>query len=189
MASSKTQARAAALALSLLFICLPPSQATAQVTVSTGVLIDPEPSVGSTRGGPLLSVAFSTGALGIPLFVQADVARTDFTSLGQDYHHNYTLLTLGTEWFPFRGKTRVGVRMGLGAVGEFEVVETLPSQSGGDNWIEAVVPGLVVERRLGGGRSLVLGVSDHVLGPFYAVLDPEEYGVAHLITVTAGVRF
>jgi hypothetical protein len=175
--------------LSLLLTCLLSNQATAQVHLSTGVLIDPEPSVGSTRGGPLLSVAFSTGALGIPLFVQADLARTDFTSLGQDYHHNYTLLTLGTEWFPFPGKTPVGVRLGLGAVGEFEVVETHPSQSGGDNWIEAVVPGLVVERRLGGGRRLVLVVSDYILGPWQAAIDPSEGAISHRITVSAGVRF
>lgn len=46
-----------------------------------------------------------------------------------------------------------------------------------------------MERRLPGGKHLVLNVSDYVLGPYFAVLDPDEYGVSHLITVTVGVRF
>ena len=190
LSTMKTPMRTTMGSLALgLALGLLPCAAAGQVEVSTGVFVEPKPSVGSTRAGPLLAVAFSTGALGIPLFVEADIARTDFTSLGQDYHHNHTLLTLGTEWFPFQGPTRMGVRLGLGASREVEIVEANPPSPGGDNWIETIVPGLVVERRVGGGRSLVLGVSDYVLGPFGAVLDPQEYGVAHLITVTVGVRF
>ena len=134
----KTSTIAALLALAH---CMLPHGASAQAQISAGVLMDPDPSVGSARLGPSLSAVVFNDALGIPLFVEAGVARTDFTSLGQDYHHNYVLMTLGAEWFPIRGRTRVGARLGLGAVGDFEVVETHPSQSGGDNWIETIVPG------------------------------------------------
>lgn len=170
-------------------LSLTPTRAAGQVEVSAGAFVEPKPSVGSTRVGPLLSVALASGRLGIPLILDASFARTDFNSLGQDYHHNHTLLTLGTEWFPFQGATRVGLRLGLGASREVEIIESNPPAPGGDNWIETIVPGLVLERRLRGGKTLVMEVSDYVLGPYFAVLDPQEYGVAHLITAKAGVRF
>ncbi len=177
-----------AVGLLMLLAASSPVWAAGQVVISTGVLVDPNPG-DSRRVGPLMSVGLSSGALGFPLYLEASVARTDFTSLGQDYHHNYSFFMLGTEWFPVQGKTRFGMRLGLGASGEFEVVETNPPSPGGDNWIEAVVPGLVLERELGGGKRLVVGISDFVLGPWFAVLDPSEYGVEHRWRVMMGLRF
>jgi len=127
--------------------------------------------------------------LGIPLLVEACVARTYFTSLGQNYHHNHFLFVLGAEWFPTQGTTHLGLRLGLGAYGEYEIVETDPPSPGGDSWVETVVPGLILERDLGGGRRLVAGLADFVLGPWFAVLDPGEYGVEHRLRFTLGIRF
>jgi len=136
----------------LLAFALGPSWAAGQGEVSVGVLWVPQPSLGETQIGPLLSAAVSGRELGLPLFFEASIARTDFASLGQDYHHNHYFLQLGTEWFPTQGTTRLGFRVGLGAYGEYETVETNPSQPGGDNWVEAVIPGLILERDLGEGR-------------------------------------
>jgi hypothetical protein len=165
------------------------TRASAQVGVSAGVLVVPEPSVGSRQVGPLLSGAVARHVAGIPLYLQASLARTDFTSLDQDYHDTHWLFVLGGEWFPIEGPTRVGVRLGLGAHRESQTVESTPPTPGGTNWIEAVVPGVSLERVIPGGGRLVLGLSDVVLGPWFAVLDPSEYGVAHLVLVTVGLRF
>ena len=96
---------------------------------------------------------------------------------------------LGAEWFPVRGTTRVGLRLGLGASGEYEIAETNPASPGGDTWTEAVVPGLVFARDLPPGKRLTVGLSDYLLGPFFAVLDPEEYGIEHRWGITVGLRF
>ena len=164
-----------------------PRRAAAQIHLATGVIVHPSPSIGSTQVGPLLSLAVSSNSTRFPLFLEGSVARTDFTSLGQDYHHNYYLLALGAAWFPTGGATRVGVRLGMGAVGEYEIVE-IDSSPGGDNWISAVVPGLVLERDLGGRMRLVMGLTDYVLGPLNAIVDPDEYGIGHRILIAAGVR-
>ena len=165
------------------------AEAQVEIEVSTGILVDASPSVGDTRVGPLLSLGLWNSALGLPLFLEAAVARTDFTSLRQDYHHNYYLFVLGAGWSLGSGPTRLGLRLGLGAVGEYEVVEISPAVSGGDNWIETVVPGFTVEHELDGGVQLVAGVSDYMLNPFWAILDPEENDLEHRWRVTLGVRF
>ena len=175
--------------LLLLAMSLNPTYAGAQLEVSAGMLVVPRPSVGGTRVGVVASAAAARGLLGVPLLLETSIARTDFSSLGQNYHHNHYLFVLGAEWFATHGTTRLGLRLGLGAYGEYEVVETNPASPGGSNWVEAVVPGLVLARDLGGGRLLVLGLSDFVLGPFFAVLDPEEYGVEHRVRLTLGTRF
>ncbi len=106
-----------------------------------------------------------------------------------NYHHNHYLFTLGAEWFPTRGTTRLGLRFGLGAYGELETVETDPPSPGGGGWVETVVPGLVLERDLGGGRRVVVRLADSILGPWFAVLDPAEYGVEHRFLFVLGIRF
>ena len=164
-----------------------PTDASAQIQLSTGLFVHPSPSIGSTRVGPLVSLVVSTNSVRLPLFLEGNVARTDFSSLGQDYHHNYYLFALGATWFPTEGATRLGVRLGIGAAGEYEIVEA-DSSPGGDGWVSAVVPGLVLERDLRGRLRLVASLTDYVLGPINAILDPEEYGIGHRILVSAGVR-
>jgi hypothetical protein len=126
----------------LLAFSIGPSWAAGQGGVSVGLLWVPQPSLGETQVGPLLSAAVSGDELGLPVFFEASMARTDFASLGQDYHHNHYFFQLGAEWFPTQGTTRIGLRLGLGAYGEYEIVETEPAQPGGDNWVEALTPGL-----------------------------------------------
>lgn len=173
----------------LLATSLTSTIAAAQVEVAAGVLLAPEPGPDGTRFGPALSVGVSGATIGLPLYFEAGYARTDFTSLGQAYHDNHYSLILGAEWFPSRAATRVGLRLGAGAYGERQVVETNPPSPGGNNWIEAVVPGLVVEHGLGGGRRLIVGISDFLLGPYFAILDSSEYSIEHRIRVTVGLRF
>ena len=166
-----------------------PRTGFAQAEVSAGLLVVHEPSVGGSQIGPMVSAAGSSNVLGIPLFLELGVARTDFASLGQNYHHNHYLFALGAEWFPTRGTTRLGFRFGLGAYGELETVETDPPSPGGGGWVETVVPGLVLERDLGGGRRVVVRLADSILGPWFAVLDPAEYGVEHRFLFVLGIRF
>jgi hypothetical protein len=166
-----------------------PRTGFAQVEVSAGLLVVPEPSVGGSQIGPMVSAVGSSDVLGLPLFLELGVARTDFASLGQNYHHNHYLFALGAEWFPTRGTTRLGLRFGLGAYGELETVETDPPSPGGGGWVETVVPGLVLERDLGGGRRVVVRLADSILGPWFAVLDPAEYGVEHRFLFVLGIRF
>jgi hypothetical protein len=52
-----------------------------------------------------------------------------------------------------------------------------------------VVPGLILERDLGGGRRVVVRLADLILGPWFAVLDPAEYGVEHRFVFVLGIRF
>ena len=174
----------------LLVSAASPICAVAQGEVALGVLVVPEPSVGGTQVGPALAAMVFRDVLGVPLFLEVGFARTDFNSLGQDYHHNHYSFALNTEWLPARsGSTRFGFRLGLGAYGEYEIVETDPASSGGDSWTEAVVPGLILERDIGEDRRLVVALTDSVLGPYFAVFDPEEYDVEHRIRLTLGMRF
>ena len=177
------------LACAGLVAALCPGMALAQAEVSVGLLVVHEPSLGGRQVGPLVSAAASRSVLGLPLILEASFARTDFTSLGQNYHHNHYLLALGAEWFVSRGTTRLGLRFAVGAYGELETVETDPPSPGGGGWIETVVPGLVLERELENGRRIVVRVSDAVLGPWFAVLDPSEYGIEHRFQFLFGVRF
>lgn len=52
-----------------------------------------------------------------------------------------------------------------------------------------MVPGLVLEHDLGGGKRLFLGVSDFVLGPVFAILDSSEYSIEYRVRVMLGLRF
>lgn len=171
----------------LLVFGLAPVGVHAQGEVSVGALVAPEPGPGGTQVGPALSVS-TAGMLGLPVFLDVGIARTDYTSLGQDYHRDHYFLMLAADWFPIQGTTRLGLRLGLGAYGEYETVEN-PSSPGGDNWIEAAVPGLILERELAGGRRLVVGLTDYLLGWYFAVLDSSEYSIEHRLRLMVGVRF
>lgn len=186
MARATSLRAASALALAAAAI---PLAATAQVEVSTGILLDASPGVGDARVGPLLSLGVANSALGFPLFLEASVARTDFGSLGREYHHNYYLFALGTYRSLGDGPTRLELRLGLGALGEYEIVEGDPSTSGGDNWIEAVVPGLILTHEINSGLTVVAGASDHMLNPLFAIFDPEENEIDHRWRVMVGIRF
>ncbi len=177
--------------LGLALVCAAgnPAAGAAQTEVSAGLLVVHDPSVGGRQVGPLISAVGSTSVGGIPLFIEAGAARTDFASLGQNYHHNHYLFALGTEWLPTRGTTRLGLRIALGAYGELETVETDPPADGGGGWVETVVPGVVLERDLGSDRTVVLRLADSILGPWFAVLDPAEYDVEHRLIVLLGLRF
>ena len=175
--------------LALLTAGFCPREGFAQAEVSAGLLVVHEPSLGGSQVGPMVSAAGSSDLLGPTLFIELSVARTDFASLGQSHHHNHYLLLLGTEWFPTRGATRLGLRFGLGAYGEIETIETDPPSPGGGGWVETVVPGLVLERDLGGGRQLVVRLADAILGPWFAVLDPAEYSLEHRFLFVLGIRF
>ncbi|HIF06116.1 MAG TPA: hypothetical protein EYQ64_03970 [Gemmatimonadetes bacterium] len=175
--------------LAVLATGLCPGTGFAQAEVSAGLLVVHEQSPGGSQIGPMVSAVGSSNVLGIPLFLELGVARTDFASLRQNYHHNHYLFALGAEWFPTRGTTRLGLRFGLGAYGELETVETDPPSPGGGGWVETVVPGLILERDLGGGRRVVVRLADLILGPWFAVLDPAEYGVEHRFVFVLGIRF
>lgn len=177
------------LGVSALSAGLCPGQAVAQVEVGAGLLVVHEPSIGGSQIGPLVSVSGSASALGFPLYLEVGAGRTDFASLGQDYHHNHYLVALGAEWVLTRGTTRLGLRLGLGAYGELETIETTPASAGGGGWVETVIPGLVLEHDLAGGRRVVLRVADTILGPWFAVLDPAEYGIDHRFMILLGIRF
>lgn len=177
------------LGIALLASALCPRVALAQVEASAGLLVVPDGGVGGRQIGPMVSVSGSSSVLGPEFFLEVGAGRTDFNSLGQDYHHNHYLLALGSEWFPVQGTTRFGLRLGLGAYGEIETVETDPSSPGGGGWVETVVPGLVLERDFGNGRGFVVRMSDAILGPWFAVLDPSEYDVDHRFMVLLGIRF
>ncbi|MDH3207143.1 MAG: hypothetical protein OEO79_11060 [Gemmatimonadota bacterium] len=177
------------MALAVLAAGVCPEPGFAQAEISAGLLVVHKPSVGGRQIGPIVSASGSRDVLGLPLFLELGVARTDFSSLGQNYHHNHYLIALGAEWFPTRGTSRLGLRLGLGAYGELETVETDPRSSGGGGWVETVVPSLVLERDLGSGRRLVARIADSLLGPWFAVLDPSEYDVEHRFLFMLGIRF
>ena len=177
------------LGLAALSVVLCPGAAVGQVEASAGLLVVHAPSIGGRQIGPLLSVSGSSSALGLPLYLEVGGGRTDFASLGQNYHHNHYLVALGAEWFLTQGTTRLGLRFGLGAYGEFETIETDPPSPGGGGWVETVVPGVVLEHDIGGGRRVVVRLADTILGPWFAVLDPAEYGIDHRFLVLLGIRF
>lgn len=166
-----------------------PTNVTAQLEAGAGVMFAPEPGPGDTRVGPMLAVVTSLGSLGVPLLLEAGIGRTDFTSLGQDYHNNHYALAILVQWQPVQGPTTLALRLGLGAYGEYQTVETDPPTGGGDNWAEMVTPSVTLTRPLTTNTRLVLTVADALLGPFYAVLDPEEYGIEHRVRVMVGVQF
>lgn len=166
-----------------------PMASHAQVEVAAGLVVAPGTGPDGTQVGPLVAAAVSRDVLGLPLFLELGAARTDFTSLDQDYHNNHYLLAAGGEGFVTRGTTRLGWRLGVGAYGELQTVESDPPSPGGGGWIETVLLGVVLERELGSGRRFVVRLSDAVLGPWFAVLDPSEYSVEHRALLLIGLRF
>ncbi len=166
-----------------------PARGQLDVEVTAGVLAVGEIASAANSVGPVVSLTIGSGALGIPVLLEGAVSRIDFTSFGEPFHRNYGFMTLGTEWLPVQGPVAVGLRLGLGATVEDDISEDDPTFFSSNNWAEALVPALVLRRTLASGRQLVLTVSDHILGPFNAVFDPEEYGVEHRVRVLLGVRF
>lgn len=173
----------------LLAVCLASRSAAAQAEVSAGLLVVPDASVGGTQFGPAISLAATTHLGGFPLVLEVGGARTDFASLGQEFHDNHFHFGVATEWFLMQGKSRLGLRLGAAAYRESQIVETNPTSGGGVNWNEALVAGFVLARDLEAGSQLVLALSDFVLGPVFAVFDSEEYGIEHRVQLTLGVRF
>jgi len=174
--------------LALLLLAFTPGSARAQVDIAAGVLVVPGVGVEGSQVGPAVSLGAYPWS-GAPVFLEASAARIDFVSLGQAYHNNHLLLALGIEWVPRTGSTMLGFRLGLGAHRESQVVESDPPRGGGTNWAEMVQPAVSVVHELSQGRELVVSISDAVLGPFYAVLDPQEYGVTHRLRLMLGLRF
>ena len=185
----RTSVRARLIGFAVLAIAVWPRASIAQGEVSAGLLFVPDASLGGSQAGPMVSAVGSSDVLKLPLFLELAFGRTDFVSLGQSYHHNHYLVALGVERFLTRGTSRLGLRFGLGAYGELETVETDPPSPGGGGWVETIVPGMVLERDLASGRRLVVRLSDAVLGPWFAVLDPSEYSVEHRLLLVLGIRF
>ncbi|MBT8478323.1 MAG: hypothetical protein KJO06_05350 [Gemmatimonadetes bacterium] len=170
-------------------LCPGKTVAQVEVEVGAGLLMVHEPSVGGRQIGPLVAVSGSSSVLGVPLYLELGAGRTDFASLGQNYHHDHYVVSLGAGWSLTQGATRLGLRLGLGAYGELETIETDPPSAGGGGWVETVIPGLVLEHDIAGGRRVVLRLADAILGPWFAVLDPAEYGIDHRFMILLGIRF
>ena len=165
-----------------------PSSVTAQVEVTAGVLVLNDPVVEGTLAGPTLALSASLAVAGVPVLFEAGVGRTDFTSLGQDYHNDHYFLAVSGQWEAIRGCTGLAFRLGAGAYGEYQTVETDPPTGGGDNWSEIVVPGVMLTRAISSETRLVLTLSDAILGPVDAILDPDEYAVEHRLRIMLGLQ-
>jgi hypothetical protein len=162
---------------------------SAQFEIAVGGLAELGRGPDETRFGPLASIAMVGGPLPKPVRIGVSVARTDFSLFGQDYHDDHYHFFAGGEWSPMTGATQIGLQLQIGAYREIQTVETDPPRPGGDNWIETVSTAIVLERQVSDNRSLVFTLTDVVLGPWFAVLDPSEYGVEHRLHLTVGLRF
>lgn len=177
-------------ALLVLTVALAPEPACAQVEVTGGLLLVRDGPGGDDVIGAALAARITNRDLGFTLALDVGVARTDLTVLGQEYHDDHLLLALGSEWVPWRGRTGLGLRLGVGAYRESQTVETDPPVGGGVNWIEMILGAVVLSRELGADRDLVVSLSDAALGnPLLAALDPDEYGIEHRFRLMVGVRF
>lgn len=159
-----------------------------QVEASAGVIIAPNPVSGSAIGPSVGATLPLPGPAGF-LVVDVGAARTDFTTLGRSYHDDHLLVALQGQWSPIRGDTQFTVRVGVGAYGEFQTVETDPPRGGGDNGYETVAAALSLSRALASGTRIVLTLSDILLGPVNALADPEEYDLEHRLRIHVGLRF
>ena len=166
-----------------------PSPAAAQIEAGAGFLVSDAPGVAGTRIGPTVAASVRLSTLGLPVILEAGAGRIDFTSLGQAYHEIHYLLGAATEWSVIRGRTGLALRLGLGAYGAYQTVESDPPSGGGSNWLEAVVPAVTATREINPEVRLVVTVSDALLGPMDAVFDPDEYDIEHRVRVLIGVRF
>ena len=162
-----------------------PVDAAGQVEVMAGVMVADSDS--PARAAPFVSLTLGLPVL--PLLLEAGVGRADFNSFGTDYHRHYGMFVLGGEWTAVRSSVDVALRLGLGALVEDDINEEDPAFRSSNNWIEALVPALVIRKPLASGREMVFTVSDHILGPFNAVFDPDEYSMEHRLRVLVGVRF
>jgi hypothetical protein len=162
-----------------------PMGASAQVEVMAGAMVADSDS--PARAAPFVSLTL--GLPVVPLLFEAGVGRADFNSFGEDFHRHYGMFFLGGEWTVVRSGVDVALRLGLGALVEDDINEDDPAFRSSNNWVEAVVPALVIRKPLASGRAMVFTVSDHVLGPFNAVLDPDEYGMEHRLRILLGIRF
>ena len=179
--------RTSAIGVLACLACIP-SSVTAQVEVTAGVLVLNDPVVEGTLAGPTLALSASLAVAGVPVLFEAGVGRTDFTSLGQDYHNDHYFLAVSGQWEAIRGRTGLAFRLGAGAYGEYQTVETDPPTGGGDNWSAIVVPGLILTRAISTETRLVLILSDAILGPVDAILDPGEYAVEHRLRIMLGLQ-
>lgn len=164
-----------------------PAATSAQVDVSVGMLVAPDPGRDATPGGPVLAVSMHVPSFR-SLVLEAGWGRTDFTVAGRDFHDDHIMAHLSREWRVGRGPTAMGIRVGLGAYGVLQTVESDPPTGGGDNWFETIVPALVVTHAIAPRRRLVISVSDAILGPVNAILDSGEYSVEHRVRILIGLE-
>ena len=115
--------------------------------------------------------------------------RTDFSVFGEEFHDTHYGLTASGQVPLLRGSTGLMLRLGFGAHGVRQTIETSTPGGGGANWYETIVPSVVVSRTLTSATDLVLSASDALLGPVGALLDPDEFDLQHRIRILVGVRF
>jgi hypothetical protein len=166
-----------------------PRATAAQFELAAGALVASDAVVDGPLVGPALSLVASLARVGVPAVVELGVARTDFSSLGRDYHDDHLWIAVLAQRRLRHGATGLALRLGAGAYGEFQTVEGDPPTGGGDNWFDTVIAGVVVTRLLGDGRELVFSFSDALLGPTNAIFDPSEADVQHRFRILVGVRF
>ena len=179
-----------AAAIGFALVGVPERGAAQHVELSAGVLVADEFAPPGARVAPMLSLGLGADPPGLPpLLLEAGFGRSDFNSFGEDFHRYYGTFALSVEWTPLRAPTSVGLRFGLGALVEDDVSEENPGFVSSSNWVEALVPAVVVSRRLASGRTLILTVADFMLQPVNGLLDPSEYSVEHRFRVLLGLGF
>jgi len=145
------------------------------------LLLDTDFSDG-TEVGPGLSATVTVAPhRTISYFGLVSVARTDFRVASDELHRNFGSAALGLRLSKQSEGPRVGLTLGLGLVAWDDVSETDPAFRSSANAEEMLLPGAELSIPFGSSWRLTLSARDQVTGWWFALLDPEEYGVSHRI--------
>lgn len=156
-------------------------------SVGALLLLDTEFSDGTEVGPGLFATVTVAPRRTLSYFGLVSAARTDFRVASDELHRNFGSAAVGLRLSTQSEGPRVGLTLGLGLVAWDDVSETDPGFRSSANAEEMLLPGAEVSLPVGSSWRLTLSARDQFTGWWFAVLDPDEYGVNHRIVFSLGM--
>jgi hypothetical protein len=156
-------------------------------SIAPSVILDTEFADG-TELGPGITGEIELRAASLVSYTAAvSFARTDFPVGVDDLHRNFGSVAFGARLMPPREGPSVGLLLGIGAFFWDDVSETDPGFRSSADAEEMLVPGLELRWPIRDGFGVTLSVRDQVTGWWWAIIDPSEGELNHVLMIGVGL--